>query len=402
MDDSNTTFPNYETYSTDELIQALSSIDAEAFPERAAKITALIAERKAQANSDLSHQENDVVIRTEQVKFHGNTKEFFAIWIVNLLLSIVTLGIYSAWAKVRTNRYFYSNTELDGHRFAYLAEPLQILKGRIIAACLFGAYFLLSAVSPAAAFALIVVMMFLSPMLVILSMRFRMRMTAYRNVRFSFKGRYGEAFMLFVLLPIASVFTLYLLMPWVLKKIDAFLVDESGFGDKVFSSKLSTGEYYGVVFAAALISIVLFLCVGFVVGLLTGSSTITAEDGFSVFTVAMFGMYLFVYAIVSGFYNARIRNHIYQNSRLENVALFNSTVTATDLITLRLTNILATVFSLGFAIPWVKIRTAAFFADATQVRVLEGFSEVSAGEQGSASAVSEEAATLFDVDVALG
>lgn len=219
---------------------------------------------------------------------------------------------------------------------------------------------LLSAVSPAAAFALIVVMMFLSPMLVILSMRFRMRMTAYRNVRFSFKGRYGEAFMLFVLLPIASVFTLYLLMPWVLKKIDAFLVDESGFGDKVFSSKLSTGEYYGVVFAAALISIVLFLCVGFVVGLLTGSSTITAEDGFSVFTVAMFGMYLFVYAIVSGFYNARIRNHIYQNSRLENVALFNSTVTATDLITLRLTNILATVFSLGFAIPWVKIRTAAF------------------------------------------
>jgi uncharacterized membrane protein YjgN (DUF898 family) len=116
----------------------------------------------------------------------------------------------------------------------------------------------------------------------------------------------------------------------------------------------------------------------------------------------MFGMYLFVYAIVSGFYNARIRNHIYQNSRLENVALFNSTVTATDLITLRLTNILATVFSLGFAIPWVKIRTAAFFADATQVKVLEGFSEVSAGEQGSASAVSEEAATLFDVDVALG
>ncbi|ENY72193.1 hypothetical protein G114_09394 [Aeromonas diversa CDC 2478-85] len=45
----------------------------------------------------------------------------------------MTLGIYSAWAKVRTQRYFYGSTELDGDRFEYLAEPLRILKGRIIA-----------------------------------------------------------------------------------------------------------------------------------------------------------------------------------------------------------------------------------------------------------------------------
>lgn len=53
--------------------------------------------------------------------FHGKTGEFFGIWIVNVLLSIVTLGIYSAWAKVRTNQYFLGSTELDNHRFSYLA-----------------------------------------------------------------------------------------------------------------------------------------------------------------------------------------------------------------------------------------------------------------------------------------
>ncbi len=31
-------------------------------------------------------------------RFTGNGGEYFRIWIVNLMLTIVTLGIYSAWA----------------------------------------------------------------------------------------------------------------------------------------------------------------------------------------------------------------------------------------------------------------------------------------------------------------
>ena len=70
--------------------------------------------------------------RTLQFQFHGKAGEYFKIWIVNIALSILTLGIYSAWAKVRTRRYFYGNTSLDGSRFDYLADPLAILKGRMI------------------------------------------------------------------------------------------------------------------------------------------------------------------------------------------------------------------------------------------------------------------------------
>ena len=64
--------------------------------------------------------------------FKGNAKEWFGIWIVNLLLSIVTIGIYSAWAKVRTKKYFYGNTFVDGRNFDYHATGGQILKGRLI------------------------------------------------------------------------------------------------------------------------------------------------------------------------------------------------------------------------------------------------------------------------------
>src|SRR5690349_23853928 len=65
-------------------------------------------------------------------EFRGSGSEYFRIWIVNLLLSIVTLGIYSAWAKVRRLRYFYGSTSLDGASFEYHGRPIAILKGRII------------------------------------------------------------------------------------------------------------------------------------------------------------------------------------------------------------------------------------------------------------------------------
>ena len=74
--------------------------------------------------------------------FSGKASEYFSIWIVNVCLTIITLGIYSAWAKVRNNQYFYGNTQIDGASFQYLADPIKILKGRIIAFIAFVAYYL--------------------------------------------------------------------------------------------------------------------------------------------------------------------------------------------------------------------------------------------------------------------
>ena len=68
--------------------------------------------------------------------FSGRGGEYFKIWIVNILLSIITLYIYSAWAKVRTRRYFAGNTVLDNSSFDYHATGKQILLGRIIAVVL--------------------------------------------------------------------------------------------------------------------------------------------------------------------------------------------------------------------------------------------------------------------------
>ena len=94
---------------------------------------------------------------TNPVEFKGKGGEFFGIWIVNVLLTIITFGIYSAWAKVRTKRYFYGNTYVDSDNFEYHAEPMQILKGRLVAVAVLVIWAVANAFFPAASAALLLV-----------------------------------------------------------------------------------------------------------------------------------------------------------------------------------------------------------------------------------------------------
>src|SRR5215471_19629889 len=76
----------------------------------------------------------------EPLRFTGTGSGYFGIWIVNLLLTILTLGIYSAWAKVRRLQYFYRHTELAGSSFDFHGSPVRILIGRILALLLLFLY----------------------------------------------------------------------------------------------------------------------------------------------------------------------------------------------------------------------------------------------------------------------
>ncbi len=65
--------------------------------------------------------------QAQPLHFSGSGGEYFRLWIVNVCLSIVTFGIYSAWAKVRRNQYFYRHTRLAGAGFDYHGDPKAIL-----------------------------------------------------------------------------------------------------------------------------------------------------------------------------------------------------------------------------------------------------------------------------------
>lgn len=129
------------------------------------------------------------------LRFTGSGQEYFRIWIVNLLLTVATVGIYSAWAKVRRQQYFHRNTHLDGSVLDYHGRPWAILRGRVLALVLVGAYNLAFKLSVAAGAATAAVVAVLFPWLLVQSLRFRAQVTSYRGVRFGFVGTVRDAAM---------------------------------------------------------------------------------------------------------------------------------------------------------------------------------------------------------------
>jgi uncharacterized membrane protein YjgN (DUF898 family) len=64
--------------------------------------------------------------------FTGDWKEFLPIALTNLLLTIVTLGIYRFWAKARERRYLWSRTHFVDDSFEWTGTGLEMLIGFVI------------------------------------------------------------------------------------------------------------------------------------------------------------------------------------------------------------------------------------------------------------------------------
>lgn len=339
-------------------------------------------------------------LRRSRIAFSGQAGEYFGIWIVNILLTILTLGIYSAWAKVRNKQYFYGHTKVDGHNFRYLATPMQILKGRLLAIVLFVVISILTSVIPFLAALFSIALLFILPWLLVQGIRFNLRMTSYRNVRFGFNGSYGDAFIYFLLLPFLSVFTLYLAMPWAIKKLDQFIYENITYGGKQLEVNTQTGSYYKAVFAAFGVTLALLL-VGAGIVAAVGPLFGTMEQPSPFVMIPLFFGYFVVLTLAGAIYKAMIRNHLFNNATLPELVTFKSDVPVMQLFSLQLTNLLAVVCTLGLAYPWATIRMSKLLADHTEVTVQEALDKMRDRLAQESSAFAEDAADLYDADFSL-
>ncbi len=176
-------------------------------------------------------------------EFTGRTADYFRIWAVSLCLSLATIGVYSAWGKVRKRRYVYAHTRLDGSGFDYRASPLAILKGRAIALALFGGFALAAHFVPVVQAVLFALLVLLAPWIVVASSRFNARNTAFRNVTFAFDGRVGEAAKVLLGFGAIAIVTAGLGWPWFRMRRARFIVERHRFGATPFSADLVAGGF---------------------------------------------------------------------------------------------------------------------------------------------------------------
>ncbi|UCV05707.1 DUF898 family protein [Dechloromonas denitrificans] len=339
--------------------------------------------------------------REENFRFTGEGGEYFRIWIVNILLSIVTLGIYSAWAKVRREQYFHRNLMLDGSGFDYHGQPMAILKGRIVAVVLLFGLSAAQRFSPLAYGIAILCLLPLVPWLAVKAFRFRAHNTSYRGLRFSFHGSYGQAFKVFVGYGLLVPFTLWLAFPVFYRQLRKFVLDNIRFGTTAFECAVTTGTIYKIFLLPGLVFIALF--VGIVVTAVVAASGKGGKEalvalGFLFMLIPL--IFVAVQAVVVPYVTARTNNAVWSSTRLGEHH-FRSRLPVGGYIGLTVVNWLATVFTLGLFIPWARVRVARFRAEYLALAVSGSLDDFVAGEAGSATAIGDEAAEMFDLDIGL-
>ncbi len=337
--------------------------------------------------------------RRYPVVFTASAGEYFRIWIVNLALTILTLGIYSAWAKVRKKRYFYSHTRIDDDGFEYRGNPVAILKGRIIAVALFAIYSFAGHFSPVLKIVFAIVLAIALPWLIVRSLAFNAYNSAYRNIRLHFSGTYVECFKVIVLYGLLTVISLGLGYPYLKAQLIRFAARNHHYGSTRFEIGNLTRSFYRTYLKAFGVLILSFVVLGIAVAALSFGARIRGELPMGVgipFAVAGYGGYLLLFAYL----RARITNLTFNAVTIGPVQ-FESTLRARDLASLYVVNIVAIIATLGLATPWAVVRTLRYRAGKTLLLVAGGLDAFVAGEARQVAATGEAVGEMFDFDIGL-
>jgi uncharacterized membrane protein YjgN (DUF898 family) len=311
-----------------------------------------------------------------RLRYHGEGGSLFGLVLVNALLSLITLGIYSFWAKNKVREFHYSHTELDGDRFAYHGTGGELFSGALKATGVMMVLGILFSIATTAAGgkaaplsaqlaitgSFYVAIFLLMTVAVNGARRYRLSRSSWRGIRFSFHGPFKAYVALMVRGVLLTILTLGFYTPHFQNQRRAFFVNNARFGSEPFLYDGDGRELFGQYVKALLLTIpTLGLC--------------------------------------WNWYGA-FRHRYFWNHTTMRGARFRSAVSGGPLLRLRLTNLLLVLVTVGIGAPWAIVRSHAFWCDNIMLRGTVDWATIEQRAQ-TASTAAEGLADSFDIDVGL-
>ncbi len=221
-----------------------------------------------------------------------------------------------------------------------------------------------------------VVFLLALPFFVMRGLRFRARVTSYRNVRFDFRGGYGGAFLAYLLGGLLAWGTLGLLAPIASQWMWQYMLGNLRYGDRPVQCDPRLEKLYGQLVMPALVFVggsVVIVAAG-VAGAL-GYSTffsglVESADGPRVLTLLLlvylaFLPFVLVYVVAGLIYRAGTRNVALNETVIDGRHLLASSIGRWRYAWIAISNFLATLCTLGLARPWAAVRMARYLASVT-------------------------------------
>lgn len=260
---------------------------------------------------------------SHRFRFHGTGNSFFLLILKNVLLTLVTLGIYAAWAKTERRKFVWQNTEFHGQRFLYRGTGEELFIGYLKVAAGYAVLILVPSlvqqISPSAGVALQITfglgLFILIPFAIWWSRAYLLSRTSWRGVSFALAPGakpFAKAFALGLLL---TILTLGLYAPIWANRIHAIAINHTSFGNLPFRYDGKDSEVWKLSIKGWLLSI------------------------------CTLGIYYFWY--VAELTRYRLQHTYLGNARAE------SALGGGKLFRLMLVYFFGTTFTLGLAFPWV-------------------------------------------------
>lgn len=206
-----------------------------------------------------------------QFSYTGNGTDLAFLMLKNLFLSIITLGIYKAWAKTNMRRYLWENVKFMGDGGTYVGTGGELFKGWLKLIGILLAFMALSwaftTLLPVLKIPLILVAPFLYIPLFALAtysgLRYRLSRTLWRQIRFGVdkdEASTKEFLLLYLKGVFFSALTFGFYYPILRNKIRTYLTNRSRLGSAYLSYDGSDSAYFGIYYKGFLLS---FITLGF-------------------------------------------------------------------------------------------------------------------------------------------
>lgn len=292
---------------------------------------------------------------TKRIKYFGKGSEFAIVYFKNIILTLITLGLYYPWAKVEILKYHYQSSELDGSRFQFHATGMEVFRGFIkiyVILILIYVYLFfgiqteneLITFTAVAVFYLFFVLII--PFAIHGAVRYRASRSSWKGIHFKYTGSRRELFYLYVKGVLITIVTFGIYSAWLQVDIRKYVMSNLKFGNISFDFRGDGGSLFWI----NLKFVLLFY-----------------------FTL---GIYSFWY------YKNLWRFYIDNTSITQNgeEIRFSFRMKTGDVFELLVVNFFLIFFTLGLATPWVTVRTLNFFFRFTE---LEASLDTQAIEQAS-------------------
>ncbi|MQW93177.1 DUF898 family protein [Acinetobacter wanghuae] len=338
--------------------------------------------------------------KIQRFGFHGTGLEYFGIWIVNIVLMIVTLGLYSPWAKVRRLRYFYGNTELIQRRFDFTGIPSKILKGRLIALAIYFAISVISNLSVKWMLIGLLVVYLAVPWLLRATIRFNARNSKFSNARFYFSGSNKQAYWIFFKSMVLFLLTAGLIFPVLLLFYKRYCFDHLYAGQLKFRFTATWLDFMKAVYVPVLALMAFSVMLLMSVGMPKLGNVMYDPVALS----GLVGLIALAYVVLLFVFWPWIQARIFM-ATWNNVVLsrskFQTDCSQVTFVWIVISNWVLRIISLGLLTPWAAIRIYRYKVESLSLYLNNDPNTMMNQLQKDHSAIAEEISDIFDLDISL-